>query len=64
MEKPSDHFAKLLRAESRLCQTANGAAILQEVAAWLNGETVFEERHELWETVDMLADGQATEAVR
>ncbi len=64
MDKPSDLFARLLRAESRHCQTANGAAILQEVAAWLNGQTIFEERHELWETVDRLADGAETEAVR
>jgi hypothetical protein len=53
--KPSDHFASLLRAESRHCHNVNAAALLQEVAAWLDGGTIFDgERQELWEHADRL----------
>jgi hypothetical protein len=45
----------MLRDESRHCQNANAAALLQEVAAWLEGGTIFDgERTELWEHADRL----------
>jgi len=55
MTKPSDLFSKQLRDESRFCKTANGAIVLQAVAAWLEGIDIFEPpRLELWEHVDRL----------
>ena len=53
--KPSDMFSKMFRDESRFCQNVNAAALLQEVAAWLDGGTIFDgERQELWEHADRL----------
>ena len=43
-----------LRQESRRCKNVNAAALLQEVAAWLAGETVFDEKLKLWEHADRL----------
>jgi hypothetical protein len=66
--KPSDHFANLLRGESRHCQNVNAAALLQEVAAWLDGGTIFNgERRvdvELWEHADRLCGGNPNVTVK
>jgi hypothetical protein len=43
-----------LRAESRHCHTANGAAMLQAVAAWMEGRDIFDPPAELWEHADRL----------
>ena len=47
-------IAGWLRQESRHCKNVNAAALLQEVAAWFIGETVFDEKAELWEHADRL----------
>ena len=43
-----------LRKESRLCNTANGAIVLQAVAAWLDGYQLFDTPEKLWQTADRL----------
>jgi hypothetical protein len=52
-------IADSLRVNSRKCQTANGAALLQKVADWLDGgdpmNTV--EWRQLWEHADRLCGG-------
>lgn len=58
--KPSGLFTKQLRDESRFCQTANGAAILQAVAAWMEGRDIFDPPAELWEHADRLCGGAQT----
>ena len=47
-------LAKALRTMSKKSQTANGADMLQAVAAWLEGTDVFSPPAELWEHADRL----------
>ena len=47
-------LAKALRAMSQKSQTTNGAAMLQAVAAWLEGRDIFSPPAELWEHADRL----------
>jgi hypothetical protein len=63
--KPSEQFANLLRGESTHCHNANASALLQEVAAWLDGGTIFDgERQELWEHADRLCGVDGVKAER
>jgi hypothetical protein len=53
-----------LRTISRKNQTANGAALLQAVAAWLEGTDIFSPPAELWEHADRLCGGNPNVAVK
>lgn len=50
-------IARELKLMSCNNETANGAAILQAVAAWLIGKDVFDPPAELWEHADRLCGG-------
>jgi hypothetical protein len=58
-----DTISKLLRNESKRCQTANGAIMLQAVAAWLEGIEIFDTHEEIWETADRLCGQQSNVTV-